>query len=369
MPKVISGVQGAKAFATDGIVQNIPGVTNRQGAKLTLEKRVAAVIEAKGGEKPPPAAEKAVESAKAAEPVSQKPPEENKPAQESAEDPNEGVDPSDMDLNERSRKAIAKKHREMKAAEAQATRLKADLLDTENFSKSQYQRAIQAEERAQELQRELEQLKSGTAPVKEAPKGAVKPDPHQFYDAEGKFKLAEYTEAVGKWSADTAIAEDRARTKKEQEEQAKTAAAVAKERAVAVAKERTQEAKNRYPDWDKVAEAAKPIRLPDIVGAYISASPHIGDIGYYLMKHPEYVESLNKLNPLDAIGELGELCIRWKKTKETPREAEKPRIEPPAPVSPLPGSGSAGVQTDPSKMTPAQLRAYDRERAVSKRRA
>ena len=51
----------------------------------------------------------------------------------------------------------------MKAAEAQVDKLKADLLDRENFSKEQYMRADAAEERLNALKQELESLKSAAA--------------------------------------------------------------------------------------------------------------------------------------------------------------------------------------------------------------
>lgn len=368
MPKVISGVQGAKDFATDGKVQTIPDVTNRQGAKLTLEKKIANVIEAKEAAKQ---AEKPQESVNPAEPVSQKPPEQAAPAQETAEDPNEGVDPADMDLAERARKSIARKHRELKKAQADLGKLQTDLSDTENFSKAQYARAAAAEEKVAELQRQLEALKANAPQPAPAETALKKPDPKDYYDDKGQFKLAEYTEAVGEYSAKKAIADkDEQDTKARKEREARDAEA-AQEAAKERVKKLTEAQSKEYKDWNEVVPA-NPVQVHNLVAAYLTSSPYVGHIAYYLAKNPEYAKNLREMHPLAAIAELGELSIRWKTSQKDTQPNTKPTKEetrPPAPITLLPGSGSVGATTDPSKMTPAQLRAYDRERAMAKRRA
>jgi hypothetical protein len=373
MPKVISGVQGAKDFATDGKVQNIPDVTNRQGARKTLtlaaEKTAAKVVDAINANASGASAQ---ESAKPAEAVGQKPPESAAPAQEPAEDPNEGVAPEDMDLAERARKSIARKHRELKKAQADLGKLQTDLSDTESFSKAQYARAAAAEEKVAELTRELEALKTkapAAAPVEPALK---KPDPKDYYDEKGQFKLAEYTEAVGEYSAKKAIADKSEADAKERKKQEAEAAESAKQAAMERIKKLTEEQSKEYKDWNDVVPA-NPVQVHNLVAAYLMSTPYPGHIAYYLAKHPDYAKSLREMHPLAAIAELGELSIRWKKPSQKSTESNtappKEDTRPPAPISVLPGSGSAGVNTDPSKMTPAQLRAYDRERAMAKRRA
>jgi hypothetical protein len=380
MPKVISGVQGAKDFATEGKVQTIPDVTNRQGAKLTLEKRVAAVIEAKTAETK--AAEikargwadpkdtinpgdKVTVDAKVEEGTSSKP-------AEVTEDPNEGVDPADMDLAERARKSIARKHRELKKAQADLGKLQTDLSDTENFSKAQYARAAAAEEKVAELQRELEGLKANAPQPAPAEPILKKPDPKDYYDDKGQFKLAEYTEAVGEYSAKKAIADKSEADTKERKKQEAEAAEAAKQAAMERVKKLTEAQSKEYKDWNEVVPA-NPVQVHNLVAAYLTASPYPGHIAYYLAKNSEYAKALREMHPLAAIAELGELSIRWKKTGQNDTQPNtkpiKEETRPPAPITLLPGSGSVGATTDPSKMTPAQLRAYDRERALAKRRA
>lgn len=296
---------------------------------------------------------------------------------EPVDDPNDtGLDAEDADLAERARKKISKKHRELRQAEALAGRLKGELEETETFSKSQYQRAQLAEEQAADLRRELGELKSGKTPppAPETPKTLAKPDSAdpKFRDGNGQFKLADYTEAVGEWSAKKALAEkDAADAETRRKADAERQEAARKD-AEAKAVQRITEGKKRYADYDAVIEA-NPVRIHKAVGAFLTASENIADYSYYLAKHPDYAERLAVMNPLDAIAELGELRIRWKKpasgaADQTPPPARVSSAAP-APISVLPGNGAAGVESDPSKMTPAQLRQYDREKAVAKKMA
>jgi ribosomal protein S17E len=370
MPKVVSGVQGAKEFATEGKVQVIPDVTNRQGARkqltLAAEKTAEAVVAAL---KPTEGAAPAQESAKPAEVVGQKPPEQAPPATETAEDPNEGVDPADMDLAERARKSIARKHRELKQAQGQLGKLQIDLADTENFSKAQFQRAEQALERVQTLERELSELKSQAlkpAPVETSKKPDSK-DP-KYYE-NGQFKLAEYTEDVGKWSAQEALNEKAKKDAQEAERQQQALFEQNKKAAQELMEKRKAAQSKDYPDWDKVVSEAPEVRMRNEVLGYIAMNQDVGHITYYLLKNPAEVERLNGMHPLDAIAELGELRGKWKKKPAEESKKEPERQAAPAPISVLPGSGSVGINTDPSKMTPAQLRAYDREKAIAKRAA
>jgi hypothetical protein len=367
MPKVISGVQGAKDFATDGTVQTIPDITNRQGARkqLTLQATRTAekVLEGlKAAETKPPAQE----STKSVESVGQKAPSETKAAPESVDDPNEGVEAADLDLAERARRSISRKHRELKKAEAELGKLKVDLSDAESFSKQNYARAATAEERVETLQRELEALKAkAPEPAKAAP-ALQKPEAKDFYDEKGQFKLAEYTEAVAEYSARKAVTEKESKDAAERAEAAKKASEEAREAAFQRVKKLTEEQSKDYKDWDERVPTTA-IRLHDAVGAYLVNSKYPGHIAYYLATHPEYVEGLNKMHPFEAIAELGELSIRWKKKPPEQEQRKEPESRVPAPITPLSGNGSVGVQTDPSKMTPAQLRQYDRERAMAKR--
>lgn len=270
-----------------------------------------------------------------------------------------GLEAGDEDLAERAQQRIAKKHREMKQADALAKKLRAELDDTENFSKSQYQRAQLAEERAATLERELSELRS-KAPK---PETGLKPDHKdpKYYDAEGQFKAFEYAEDLSGYSATKAVDDDR---KRQAEERSK-----AQQAEVAKAFDaRIERAKEKYPDFKEVVGAAD-VAVPDYIKSYIVESDFGGDLGYYLAKYPEDRERIFKLSPIRAIAEIGKLEVQWEKKPEakvTPEPPPKPSGAP-APITPLSGS-STGVNTDPAKMTPAELLRYTREREVARKR-
>jgi hypothetical protein len=361
-------------FATDGKVQNIPDVTNRQGARTALSQAMEKALAAqKAKETAAEAPKQAAEAPATPPPVAA---EKAAPAAEStvepADDADSGLEAEDQDLAERAKKRIAKKHRELKQTEALATKLRAELADTEDFSKSQYNRARLAEEKVAELERDLADLRTKAPAEVRVEKGPTKPEVKDFYDEKGQFKLAEYTEAVSAWAAQKAVGDDRAKQDAERKKLEADRAKAAQESAMKLAKERVDAAKTRYSDWDEVMPKS-PVQIPDVVAAYIQSSEHIGDIGYYIAKHPEFADSLLKMHPLAAIAEIGRLEIRWQKkangaASEQPEPPARTQPSAPAPISVLPGSGATGVTTDPSKMTPAQLRDYDRERAVAKKR-
>ncbi len=340
MPKVVSGKDFDK-FVETGEHQTLDGASKKTPAK---------VIE------PPKEVRELVTKAEAATAADMKP---------EAEPEDTGLEAEDNDLAERAQKRISKKHKEMKQAVALADRLKSELEDTENFSKSQYQRAQLAEERAQALERELNELRAKAPKAESAGKEGGKPDPKDFYDEKGQFKAFEYAEKLAEYSATQAVEKDRA-------EQLKAQRDVENAKAEALAKERVEQSKKLHPDWQKVVEAAG-VNVPAMVAQYMTVSEHIGEIAYYLAKNPAFAERINSLNPIKAIAEIGKLEAQWDKgteatTEEKPAIPKAPSVGAPAPISPLSGQGSPGVNSDPAKMTPKELLAYTREREVARKR-
>lgn len=293
-------------------------------------------------------------------PAESKQPEAKEP-EKAAEPEDIGLEAEDSDLVERAQRRISKKHREMKQAQALADRLKGELADTENFSKSQYQRAQLAEERAATLERELSEIRA-KAPKAPEP-GTVKPDPKDFYDEQGQFKAFEYAEKLSEFSALQAVEKDRAEQRKAQ--QAAEAAVVE-----AQARARVEESKAKHSDWQRVVDEAG-VNVAPMVAQYMTVSEHIGEIAYYLAKNPEFAARINAMNPIKAIAEIGKLEAQWDKpeeSKEEPVVIPKASSGAPAPIKPLTGQGSPGVNTDPAKMTPKELLAYTREREAQRKR-
>jgi hypothetical protein len=248
---------------------------------------------------------------------------------------------------------INRKHREMR--EAQEGRQEA-----EEFAKTQWNEKRLAEERAERLERELSELKAKAAPAVKAEK--AKPDPKLFYDDKGQFKAFEYAEELAAYSASKAVEDDR---KNQADERRKAEAAQAE----AVARSRVQETIKKHPDFEQVM-ADSPLRTHNAVLEYLSAHEMIGEISYYLAKHPDFVERINAMHPLRAIAEVGKLELTLKPADE-PTKVEKP-VDASAkrfangaqspPINTLNTAATVDTNTDPSKMTFKELRAYEAAR-------
>src|SRR5277367_5735994 len=158
MPKVISG-KGFDEFVQTGKHQTIDDKSKRTPDALPSAKAPEVIREIEKAE------------AASAETISTEPVKEES-----------GLEAGDEDLAERAQTRINKKHREMRQAEALAKKLRGELDETESFSKAQYSRAQLAEERANNLQKQLAQLQAAT-PAKIEP-GLVKPDhtAPKYYD-------------------------------------------------------------------------------------------------------------------------------------------------------------------------------------------
>ena len=268
----------------------------------------------------------------------------------------EGLEPEDKDLSEIIRKKIGKKHRAMKEAQEAAH-------DAETFAKNQYDRARLAEERAATLERELQEAKK--APPKEPE--LKSPDIKDFTDekgnvtwvsqrdSEGKVVKLGYTEAVADYASKTAITEDRAR-----QAQAREAA------------EKAESARKFKEQADKIEGFEEKLRgvnvwFPNAVLEYITESDDGPQIAVYLADNPEAADRISKLRPIKAIAEIGKLVKGFQRPTEPPKPAPvAPQVAErggaPPPITPVSGTGSGTVQTDPAKMSFRELREYERSK-------
>jgi hypothetical protein len=264
---------------------------------------------------------------------------------------------AEIEKSERFKKLIGKKHYEMKKAQAEAE-------SADRLAEEQFNRARLAEQRLAEYDAELKQLRA-KEPAKEVPK-AEKPDPAKFNDDKGQFKAFEYAEALAAWSADQSIA----KYKIDQETQRK-----AQESAVAEARatELVNKTKAKYDDYDdSIRELmSKDLKTHQSVIGYISASDQIGELNYYLAKHPEFVTALNAMHPLKAVAAVRDVELTFEKpakVEEPKAEAPKVTSGAPAPITPLPSGGAVNTNTDPSKMDFKQLREFRRAQERAKNR-
>lgn len=254
---------------------------------------------------------------------------------------------------EKKNATIDRKHKEMREARESAE-------EAERFAENQYRRATLAEQRAEAHERELAELKARAAPAAKEAEGPTKPDPQKFYDDKGQFKAFEYAEELAAYSAAKAVADDRARVA---DDQRKAELAIAE----SDARKRVAEAIKVHPDFEEVM-AATDLRTHNMVLQYLSASEHIGEVTYYLAKHPDFVERINLLHPMKALAQVRDL----EKTFEKPAvDADKksdvaPPVKTsgaPAPIKPLSSATTVNTNTDPAKMSYRELRAYERSRA------
>ncbi len=230
-----------------------------------------------------------VADAQAEEMPEPKPAEEEKPAAEAKDgetkpEPKEDDDPDDIEgddgLTPRQKrefsasmlKTIGKKHRQMKEAE--------------EFAAAQYSERKLAEQRAEQMQRELDSLKVA-APA--ADPDADKPKRDAFEDD------AAYIDAMVQWRLDTE------RKKMVQEAAQQREAAL-----IETAKSRVAKALEFVPDFKEVTEAVDTI-VPPVISRYMLKSEMFAELGYYFAQNPEVLLSLSKLEPDEQLVKVGKI--------------------------------------------------------------
>ena len=232
----------------------------------------------------------------------------------------EGVEPEDVELPEKARRAIGKKHRAMKEAqEAQA--------EADDFAAVQYREAQLAKKEAAELKERLKALESTKAAPAE---DSEEPKPKDFTEAE------EYGKAMKEYGAKGAL-------KAQEEETAKQEEARLNEERVA----RNKAFAAEHPDYEEVVAslAERDLMSPPHMTRYLMKSKASAPIMYYFAKNPEAFESIAQMEPIECIAALGELkaTLAAKPAKAEEKEPEpakdaKVTSKAPAPIAPLNGN-------------------------------
>jgi len=293
-------------------------------------------------------------------------------SKDSQGDPNEGLEPDEHDIPEKARKAVNRKHREMKAAQALADKRREEVEELERLAEGQYnerklaeRRAEDAERRAAELESRIQQPKAAEAELKAPTPDDKDADGKYLYrDAQGQLDWDKYTDAKADFAAQKAVAGERKR-------QADERAAEEQQRAETAMKARADAARKVHPDFDEVMSSVKGTeadQVPQYVLNYLFESENAGLVAYHLAKNKDDAARISKLKPILGIAELGKLEASLTKPAAATAVNTAPVVRPerggaPAPITPLTGEGVSGIQTDPSKMDFKQLRAYERERA------
>lgn len=271
---------------------------------------------------------------------------------EPAEDPDDvegedGLTPAQKrDLTEKMQKAIGKKHRMQKEAE--------------EFAAAQYSERRLAEQRAEQLERELNELRSKSAPAK-APEAPTKPERENFASE------SEYVDAMIQYGVDQRLREKAA-------EEAKAAAERAQAALVEAAKGRIARALELVPDYAEVTGAID-VEVPPAIAGYMQKSELFAELGYHLAKNPDVLVSLGKLPPDEQLVKIGriESTLAPFGSKEAQNDSQsskeasngqakpassadtgnapsKPRGNAAPVITPLDGTGSAGVTKDSKDM-------------------
>ncbi len=257
------------------------------------------------------------------------------------------------DLPEVVRRKIDTKHRQMKEAEERERR--------------ETLRAIEAERRAEQLQRELEASRSKSGPPSKS-KAPKEPKPEDFTNVQ------EYTDALVSYRVDQRLREKEAQAQRDVEQREKEA------RAREFGK-RIAEARKQHDDFDDVLGSIKGTDLDRVhadVTEYIQESDHGASLLYHLAKNPDVLERLQKLSPRRFIAELGKLETKWETPPAPAKEqtptltdvaapAKSPVSKAPAPIAPLDTAGITPVAKKPEEMSVAELRDYRRQQERERR--
>jgi hypothetical protein len=286
-----------------------------------------------------------------------KPAEGDKTTTASSSTPATGEDDDEKDLPEVVRQKIGKKHRQMKEAE--------------EFAKGAYQKQLRAEGEAESLRRQLESYTKSRPATEQAPTEEKEPKPEDFKT------VGEYIDAAVKFGVKKTRAEEKAAEAKQREEETKAAREVEFGKRLNVARE-------KHDDFDVTLQSLSGTDMdrvhPDVV-EYIQESEHGPELLYHLAKNRDVLDRLRKQSPRQFIAALGKQEAKWeeapKPVSNEPAQklsdigttpAPTPAVSrAPAPIAALSSDKGTVVQKDPSQMSFAELRAYERQREAERR--
>lgn len=283
-------------------------------------------------------------------------------------EPDEGLEAEDNDLPDRVKSRIGRKHAAMKAAQALADSRGEELAELERLAETQFNERRLQEKRAEAAEARARELE-GKQPQKAEPelKKPTVDDKNEdgswkYRDAAGNVDWDKYTDAKADYAADAKMKE---RDAKEAQERAEAQQA----EAAARVKANADKARKAHPDFDKVMASVANTdadRVPQFVLNYIFESDSGAEIAYHLAKNPEESKRIASLKPILGLAELGKLADTLGKPAANTGNGAAPVRErggAPPPITPLSGSGSGSVNTDPAKMSFKELRAYERAKA------
>lgn len=246
-------------------------------------------------------------------------------------------------------KGLGKKHRQMKEAE--------------EFAAAQYSERKLAEQRAALLESELAALRAKTTPAKQEPEPAKKPERQNFASE------SEYVDAMIQFGVDQRLAEkaEEDRIAREQRE---------RDKVIETAASRIKVATDLIPDFAQVVGSVD-VEVPPVVAGYMQKSEMFAELAYHLAKNQDVLTSLAKLAPDEQLVKIGRIestltpfeprkeapngdtpsdatsdgkAAKAAPSKDTDIDLSKPRGKAAPVITPLDGTGSAGIQKDSKDM-------------------
>lgn len=224
------------------------------------------------------------------------------------------------ELTDKMQKAIGKKHRALKEAE--------------EFAAEQYNTRLLAERRAEEMERELEKLRSKK--TMDQPEIAEKPQRQNFATE------SDYIDAMIQFGVDQRLMAQR-------EQDAKDAADRAQAQIIEAAKGRIQKAIELVPDYQDVVGSVDLV-VPPAVAGYMQKSEMFAELGYHLAKNQDILVLLAKLPADEQLVKIGKIESTLKPfaAKETYDDSKSSTTNSKGQEKP--------AQSDPMRLTPSKAR-------------
>lgn len=272
-------------------------------------------------------------------------------------------------LPEKAQKEIQRKNRAVNEKHKAMMQAKEDAADAETLAQTQYNERRLAEQRADAAEAKLRELEAKNAPKEPELK---EPTRAEFTDANGQIDWDKYTDAKADYRAKLAVNAERERLANE-------AAEVAKQVRIKEIVANANVFRKEHPDFDERMNALKDTgadMVPRFVLDFIEESKHSAAIAYHLATNAEVREKISGMTPRMGTAELGVIqAALVKPPSEAANVPAAKSVTPvrlnggaPAPITPLDGEGTAGINTDPAKMSYKELRAYHKAKEAEKRR-
>src|ERR1700747_2454648 len=264
----------------------------------------------------------------------------------------------------RSKRAVNEKHRQMMEAREAAE-------EADRLAESQFNERRLHQQRADAAEARLKELEAKANPPAPPPK---EPAIEDYKLDAGTYDWLKFQKDTSEYTRKQALEDFRKEQAQKETERAKAARLEALKAEAAILSQ-------KYPDFAQVMDRQAKLQgtdadnVPRFVLDFIEESEHGVEIAYLLIKNPEVREKISKMTPRMGTAELGRVEGGLVKPPSMTASPAAKSVTPvvnggaPAPITPLDGEGDGGhINTDPSKMSYKELRAYHKAREAEKRK-